>query len=116
MFGRLLRRRPVILEFDNHLDARCGQAVLIGVSERWFLLLATRFYLVPLLAGLAGAAFGHYLSVMLQTATTGRDFLTLMGGAAAGAVALWRNRARPVDGPDVFTVHLLRVIEDTECE
>jgi hypothetical protein len=53
---------------------------------------------------------------MLQTATTGRDFLTLMGGAAAGAVALWRNRARPVDGPDVFTVHLLRVIEDTECE
>ena len=43
LFGRLLRRRPVVLEFDNHLDARCGQEVLVGLSERWFLQLVARF-------------------------------------------------------------------------
>jgi sigma-E factor negative regulatory protein RseC len=116
VFGRLLRRRPVILEFDNHLDARCGQAVLIGVSEQWFLRLVTRFYLVPLLAALAGAAFGHYLSVKLQSGPAGRDFLSLAGAAAAGAVSLWRNRARPVGTPAAFAVHLLRVVDDTEFD
>jgi sigma-E factor negative regulatory protein RseC len=116
LFGRLLRRRPVVLEFDNHLGARCGQAVLVGVSEQWFLRLVTRFYLVPLLAGLGGAALGHHLAGMLQAGTAGRDLLTLAGALAAGAVALWRNRARPVGYPAALAVHLLRVVDDTQFE
>jgi hypothetical protein len=69
--GRLPRRRPVILEFDNHLDARCRP--LIGVSEQWFST-GDAFYLVPLLAALAaGAAFGILSSVKLQSGPAGRD-------------------------------------------
>jgi sigma-E factor negative regulatory protein RseC len=116
VFGRLLRRRPVVLEFDNHVGARCGQAVLIGVSEQWFLRLAMRFYLVPLLAGLAGAAVGHHLSLMLQTGTAGRDLLALAGAGAAGAAALWWSRFRPPALPDSRVVRLLRVADDTNSE
>ena len=116
VFGRLLRRRPLILEFGNHLDARCGQAVVVGVPEAWFLRLVARFYLLPLLAGLGGAAFGHYLSVMMQAGPFGRDFIALAGGIAAGAAAMWWTRGRPVEITDALTVHLLRVAHNTEFE
>lgn len=116
LFGRLLRRRPVELEFDNHVDARCGQAVVVGVPEQWFLRLVARFYLLPLLAGLGGAAVGHHVSVVLQTGTAGRDLLTLAGAVAVGAIVLWWNRARTVGAPDVLAVHLLRVVDDTKFD
>lgn len=116
VFGRLLQRRPMILEFGNHLDARCGQAVVVGVPEAWFLRLVARFYLLPLLTGLGGAAFGHYLSVMMQAGPLGRDFIALAGGIAAGAAAVWWNRGRPVEIADALKVHLLRVVHNTEFE
>jgi sigma-E factor negative regulatory protein RseC len=116
VFGRLLRRRPVVLEFDNQVGARCGQAVLVGVSEQWFLRLVMRFYLVPLLAGLAGAALGHHLSLMLQTGTAGRDLLALAGAGAAGAAALGWSRSRPPASPDPRVVRLLRVADDTDSQ
>jgi sigma-E factor negative regulatory protein RseC len=113
LFGRLLRRRPVELEFDNHVDARCGQAVVVGVPEQWFLRLVARFYLLPLLAGLGGAAVGHHVAVVLQMGSGGRDSLTLAGAVVAGAVALWWNRARTPGVPDALALHLLRVVDDT---
>jgi sigma-E factor negative regulatory protein RseC len=116
VFGRLLRRRPLVLEIGNHLDARCGQAVVVGLPEAWFLKLVARFYLVPLLAGLGGAVFGHYLSVRMQSGPAGRDFMALAGAIAAGALAVWWNRARPVESADAETVHLLRVVDNTEFE
>ncbi|MGK2927687.1 MAG: SoxR reducing system RseC family protein [Lysobacterales bacterium] len=116
VFGKLLRRRPLILEFGNHLDAHSGQAVVVGVPEAWFLRLVARFYLLPLLAGLGGAGFGHYLSVRLQSGPSGRDILALAGGIAAGAAAVWWNRNRPVKIAHAFTVHLLRVAHNTEFE
>lgn len=116
VFGRLLRRRPLVLEFGNHLDARCGQAVVVGVPEAWFLRLVARFYLVPLLAGLGGAVFGHYLSVMMLSGPAGRDFMALAGAIAAGAAAVRWNRARPAESADAVTVHLLRVVDNTEFE
>jgi sigma-E factor negative regulatory protein RseC len=116
IFGRLLRRRPLILEFGNHLDARCGQAVVVGVPEAWFLRLVARFYLLPLLAGLGGAGFGHYLSAVTQTGAPLRDFMALAGGIAAGGGALWWSRNRPVEWAEAPTVHLLRVVHNTEFE
>jgi positive regulator of sigma E activity len=106
----------MILEFGNHLDARCGQAVVVGVPEAWFLRLVARFYLLPLLAGLGGAGFGHYLSVVMQAGPFGRDFIALAGGIAAGAAAVWWNRGRPVKDAGALTVHLLRVVHNTEFE
>ena len=54
VFGRLLRRRPVELEFDNHVGAEPGQAVMVGLPESLFLALTLRLYLLPLLAGVLG--------------------------------------------------------------
>lgn len=116
LFGRLLRRRPVVLEFDNHLDAICGQEVLVGLSERWFLRLVARFYLIPLLAGLGGAAFGHHVAVMLHLGAAGRDLLALAGALTAGAWVLRWSRKRPLESLAAPAVHLLRVVDDTKFE
>ena len=66
VFGRLLQKRPVTLSFDNHLRARPGQAVLVGVPEKLFLALVLRFYLYPLLGGLAGATVGFLAASSLE--------------------------------------------------
>lgn len=112
MFGRLLRRRPVILEFDNHLGAHVGQGVVVGVPEAWFLRLTTRFYAVPLLAGLGGAACGHYVSVMLQSDAMLRDLAALAGALALAAVAVAWNRAHAPELQGAEAVRLLRFAGD----
>lgn len=111
VFGRLLRRRPVILEFENHLDARPGQGVVVGVAEAWFLQLVARFYLLPLLAGLGGAAFGHYLSVKMQLDPWARDVAALTGALIAGAAAFRWGRVAAVEPGGGSPVHLLRLAE-----
>ena len=58
IFGRLLKRKPVVLELKNGPGARVGQSVMVGLPETLFLRLVFKFYLFPLLAGLAGAASG----------------------------------------------------------
>lgn len=113
VFGRLLRRRPVVLEFDNHVDARVGQAVVVGVPEAWFLKLTARFYLVPLLAGLGGAACGHYVAVMMQADAALRDAAALAGAIVAAATTVQWNRARPVEFGGAEVVRLLRLAGDT---
>lgn len=114
VFGRLLRRRPVDLTFDNHLQARTGEAVVVGLPEAWFLRLVARFYLVPLLAGLVAAAFGHYLSRMFGAGIAIADLATLAAAVLAGAWAVRRNRKWSGQFPDAMDVHLLRVAEDDE--
>ena len=114
VFGKLLRRRPVELEFENHLGARNGQAVIVGVPEALYLALVARFYLLPLLAGLAGAAIGHYLGGVLGADIAAGDALTLLAAAAAGAAALRWTRNRPVEFLPDSAVHLLRVADSPE--
>lgn len=116
LFGKLLRRRPVELEFDNQVGARTGQAVIVGVPEALYLGLVFRFYLMPLLAGLAGAAAGHYLGVVFGADTAGGDALTLLAAVAAGAAALRWTRNRPAEFLPDSAVHLLRVADSTELE
>lgn len=112
VFGRLLRRRPVILEFDNHLSASVGQGVVVGVPEAWFLRLTTRFYAVPLLAGLGGAACGHYVSVMMHTDAILRDLAALAGALALAAAAVVWNRAHAPELRGADAVRLLRLAGD----
>jgi len=115
IFGRLLKRKPVVLELQNGPGARVGQSVMVGLSETLFLRLVFNFYLFPLLAGLAGAAIGHYVSVKLRVNSTATDALALLGAVIAGVSALMWNRQengkQPGEFPRKITVHLLRVLE-----
>jgi len=114
VFGKLLKRRAVELEFDNRVGARSGQAVIVGVPEALFLGLVTRFYLFPLLAGLAGAGLGHYLGWRLGIGAGWSDALALLAGLLAGAWVLRRGRAGQADFSRGFTVHLLRVADQPD--
>lgn len=116
LFGKLLRRRPLVLELENRLEARTGQGVIVGVPEAWFLRVVARFYLLPLLAGLGGAAFGHYLSVKIQAGPATRDLLALAAGIAVAAAAVRWGRSRPLGVPVASVVHLLRLAQSTETE
>ena len=114
IFGRLLKRKPVVLELQNGPAARVGQSVMVGLPEALFLMLVFNFYLFPLLAGLAGAAIGHYVSVKFQTDSTVADGLALIGAVSAGVFALvwnrYRNGKAPGEYPGKITVQLLRVV------
>lgn len=114
VFGRMLRRRAMVMAFDNHLEARAGQAVVVGLPEAWFLSLVARFYLVPLLAALAGGVLGHHVSGQLDAGTGMADLMTLVGALLGGAAAFWRNRRRAGEFPDSIDVHLLRVLDNHE--
>ncbi len=120
IFGRLLKRKPVVLELQNGPGARVGQSVMVGLSETLFLRLVFNFYLFPLLAGLAGAAIGHYVSVKLQVDSAASDGLALLGAVLAGVFALmWKGQGngRPRgEFPRKITVHLLRVVEQSIAE
>jgi hypothetical protein len=70
-----------------------------------------RLYLYPLLAGIAGAALGHYLSVLGGLGPLSSDMTTLMCGLAGGAGVLLWNRSKSREFPESFIVHLLRIIE-----
>jgi sigma-E factor negative regulatory protein RseC len=115
IFGRLLQRKPVVLDLHNQVGARLGQAVMVGLPETLFLRLVFSFYLFPLLAGLAGAVIGHYVSVKLQVHSAASDGLALLGAVLAGAFALkWNrqgNEKELAEFPQNNTVLLLRVVE-----
>jgi len=111
VFGRLLKRKPVVLEFENLINAEQGEPVMVGIPETLFLRMIARHYLYPLLAGIAAAALGYYLSVLGGSGPVTSDMTTLMCGlAGGGAVLLW-NRNNSTEFPESFIVHLLRVIE-----
>jgi sigma-E factor negative regulatory protein RseC len=116
VFGRLLQRRPVVLSFDNHLRVNRGQAVLVGVPEKLFLALAMRFYLYPLLGGLAGATIGFMVSSSLNMGAGAVDLAAFLTGAA-GALGLlaWARRSER-EFPQTADVHLLRIIESPSCK
>ena len=111
LFGRLLRRKPVLLALDNEPGARSGQAVILGLPEAWLLRWAAKFYLYPVLAGLVGALFGHYLSGELETGVAVGDVLTLLGALTAASLPVWWNRRRSLQVPREMPVQLLRVID-----
>ncbi len=115
VFGRLLQRKPVILELKNQPGAQPGQAVLVGLPEALFLSLVFGFYLFPLLAGLAGATIGHYVSVRLQVGTAAQDGIALFVGVLAGVFVLrWKNQGKrsPLGKfPEKIAVQLLGIVE-----
>lgn len=116
IFARIVRRRPVELDFENRVGARSGQGVIVGIPESLYLGLVTKFYLWPVLAALAGASIGHYLGVSFGASAAGTDVLALGAGLLAGYSILRRTRSRPAEFSRESGVHLLRVAHPAELE
>ena len=114
VFGRLLKRKPVILELENRVNAEQGQPVMVGIPEALFLRMIARLYLYPLLAAIAGAAFGYYLSVLGESGPVSSDMITLLCGLTGGAAVILWSRNDSMEFPGSFIVHLLRIIETRE--
>jgi len=111
VFGRLLQRQPVEMDFENTVGAEEGQAVIVGLPEVLFLSLVLRLYLYPLVAGLLGAVAGFFLASRVFSAGAWIDLSTLASAVIAAASVLRRNRSRPVEFPHKIAVHLLRTVE-----
>ena len=116
VFGKLLRRRPAQVQLDNTIDAECGQAVIVGLSEALFLNLVLRIYLLSLAAGLVGGVFGHYLALRIGTGAAITDLLTLGFAVLGGSLALWKSRASSSEFSEISTVHLLRAVGEQETK
>ena len=111
IFGRMLQRKPAVLDLDNTLDVSAGQAVVVGLPESLFLRFVFHLYLTPLLAGLAGAALGHSLSIRAGAGPGVTDGWSLFGAITAALLALAWSRKRSREFPNVIAVHLLRGAE-----
>ena len=116
IFARLFKRRPATLDLVNELDARVGQAVMVGLPESLFLFLVFRLYLLPLLIGLAGMFIGHYISLRLNAQAMFSDGATLLGGIAGGSIAILLNRKVPIEFSRKSSVHLLHIPGQTNEE
>lgn len=116
VFGRLLKRKPVILELENRVDAGQGQPVMVGIPESLFLRLVFKLYLYPLLGGLAGAVVAQYLSGRWTSAAWVSDLAVLSAGLLSGAAVILWNRKNSMEFPAGNIVHLLRIIEFQESE
>ena len=86
LLNRLLGRRPVRLLALNRAGAEVGDRVVVGVDESALLRAALAAYLVPILALLAGAMLGRFL-------TDGAESGSLLGGSVGLLVAFaWLRR------------------------
>jgi sigma-E factor negative regulatory protein RseC len=114
VFGRLLKRKPVVIRLENTVHARPGQPVMVGIPETLFLRLVTRLYLLPVLAGVAGSAAGYALASAASMGSAGLDAVTLLCGVAAGLAAIFSLGKTGGEFPASSIVHLLRVAATEE--
>ena len=110
VLGRMLARKPVVMEFENTLDATPGQGVVVGLPESLYLSLALRLYLYPLLAALAGAAVGHALAAKWLDGGPWVDLAAFAMAVLAAAGVVIANRRRHVEFQSGNAVHLLRTV------
>jgi len=89
LFGRLLRRSAPEVRVVNHLQVRPGQPVVLGIPEHAYLSLVMRLYGWPLLAGVAGAWFGHALAAPRAGGSVPiLDLAAAAGGLLAAGIVL----------------------------
>jgi len=111
IFGRLLRNRPVTIQVPNTIGAQVGQPVQFGIPEQRFLALVFRMYLMPLIAGLLGAAVGFALALRVGLQGLAADFSALAFAAGSAGLTLLWTRRRLGEFPLHANVHLLRATE-----
>ena len=114
IFGRLWRRKQVVLTTENTIFARPGQSVIVGIPEQAFLRLVSRLYFLPLLAALAGGFAGQWIPEWIDftwiSRSAARDLGAMLGAALLCGLALWSVRFLPPPQTGDFTVKLLRLV------
>lgn len=89
--ARVLGQRRVRLRVLNHINARVGDAVVVGVTESGLVRGSLAVYVAPLAAFLGGALGGHFLGNYLFAG--GSDIAAISGGLAGLAAGLvWLQR------------------------
>ncbi len=91
IFGLMMMRKPLLLELDNPLQLKAGEGVMVGIPEAFFLGLLARLYLLPLMAGMIGAALGHSLADGLHLQSAYQDLLALLGALFLAFMTLLKN-------------------------
>jgi sigma-E factor negative regulatory protein RseC len=86
VIARAFSNRAVTLKVLNHVGARVGDRVVIGISEDGLVRGALAVYALPLLTLFAGALCGHWLA-------DGSDLAAIAGaGAGLGVGLVWLAR------------------------
>jgi len=107
IFARLLSPRPTRLRLLNVIDAPVGMAVQVAIAESVYLKLLLRLYLLPLIAGLAGAMIGLNVGRQVAASDLLLDGMTLALAVLCCGLVLALNRHREVALADQLDIHLL---------
>jgi sigma-E factor negative regulatory protein RseC len=98
----------IVIHVDNHLDARPGQRVVVGVEENMVLRGAMWIYVLPLVTFF----FGYWLGGRLAPATGGESTTAILGaliGLVAGlGVVYWRFRHASASA--AYRPHLVKAL------
>lgn len=108
----MLRRKPALVQVYNAVNARLGQVVTVAIPERVFLRLVLSLYLVPLLAGLAGAALGQYFAGLAQVNTGTADGMSLIAAVFSFALALYLGRGSQLKLTRELNIRLLGLVQE----
>ena len=111
IFGRLVGRKPTVLELSKEFEVKVGQIVIVGLPESVFLLLVMRLYLLQLLSGLAGAVIGHYIASSLGATSAQTDVSALLVTVLAASLAVVWNRNRSSGIPGSVATRLVRILD-----
>jgi sigma-E factor negative regulatory protein RseC len=89
--ARVLGQRRVRLRVLNHINARVGDTVVVGIAESGLVRGSLAVYVVPLAAFLGGALTGQFLGDYFFAVESD---IAAISGAAAGLVAglAWLKR------------------------
>ena len=99
LFAKLFQGKPVILMLPGKaLELKAGQMLVLGIPESLYLRLVWASYGLPLLAGLAGAAVGHFIADWNGLGVMQTDMIVLMAGLLAAWLMLRQNRRRMHSG------------------
>ncbi|MDX1556572.1 MAG: SoxR reducing system RseC family protein [Xanthomonadales bacterium] len=116
IFGRLLNRNPVSVKVRNSIGAAVGQPVQLGIAEHRFLALVARIYVLPLLAGLSGAAIGFAVAQRLGYPGPVTDLLTGLCGVMLAGLAFYLARRSLRRIPGRAAIRLLPAAPAQRCE
>jgi sigma-E factor negative regulatory protein RseC len=105
--SKVLGRRSQRLRVRNPIDARPGDAVVLGIDEQALLRGSLAVYIVPLLAMLAGALLGEVLAPQWGSEPETLSLLLGLAGLAAGFFWLHRYNRR-LSADERFMAVILR--------
>jgi sigma-E factor negative regulatory protein RseC len=92
LVASLFGKRRALLSLPNTIDARPGDRVVLGISEKDLVTGSIRLYLYPLAGLLLGAMAGHLLA--------GSELFTILSGLTGMILVLLGLRRRQV-APDI---------------